>query len=169
VGGFLPPTVEKMALAVFFLAVGIVVAAFSYTGYRTSLASKTWPSVTGSIIQSEIERQTSTSGEGANKKTTVKEYPKIAYQYHIDGQRYKSANISFLSSSGGARQVVSRYPHGKTVPVYYNPDKPEQAVLVPGSPEFNYVPYFFSVFFVLLGLILFGRWRKQTRALGDRF
>ena len=166
VGGFLSPTMEKMALAVLFLAVGIVIAVFSYNGYRTSLASKSWPSATGSIIQSEIEQQTSTSGEGANKKSTVKEYPKIAYQYHIDGHRYKSAKISFLSSIGSARQVVSRYPQGKTVPVYYNPDRPEQAVLVPGSPGFNYVPYFFSGFFIFFGVALFSRWRKQTAALG---
>ena len=168
VGGFLPPPMEKMALAVLFLAVGIVIAAFSYNGYRTSMASKSWPSVIGSIIQSEIEKQTSTSGEGTTKKTTVKEYPKIAYQYHIDGQRYKSAKISFLSSIGSARQVVSRYPQGKTVPVYYNPDMPEQAVLVPGSPEFNYVPYFFSGFFIFFGVALFSHWRKQIRGFGDR-
>ncbi|BBO76634.1 hypothetical protein DSCW_40510 [Desulfosarcina widdelii] len=164
-GSFLSPAMEKLAFAVLFLAVGIVIAGFSYNGYRTSLASKSWPNVTGSIVQSEIEKQTSTSGEGADKKTTVKEYPKIAYQYHIDGHQYKSAKISYLSSIGSARQVVSRYPQGKTIPVYYNPDKPEQAVLVPGNPKFNYVPYFFAGFFIFFGAVLLSHWRKKARAL----
>ncbi|WP_319522566.1 DUF3137 domain-containing protein [uncultured Desulfosarcina sp.] len=163
-GGFLSPNIERLAGAVLFLAIGIVIAVVSYNGYRTSLASKSWPSVTGNIVQSEIEKQTSTSGEGANKKTTVKEYPKIAYQYNIDGKTYKSGKISF-GSTGNAKKVVSRYPQGKTVPVYYNPDKPGQAVLVPGNPEFNYVPYFFAVFFILFGLALFTHWRKKARAL----
>ena len=165
VGGFMSPFVERIALIVLFFAVGIVIAAFSYNGYRTSLASESWPSVTGSIVRSEIERQTSTSGEGADKKTTVNEYPKIAYQYHIDGKTYTSRKISFVSP-GNAKQVVSRYPVGKSVSVSYNPDKPEQAVLVPGRKKLDYVPYFFSVVFILFGAALFGKWRKQTTVLG---
>ncbi|WP_281492150.1 DUF3137 domain-containing protein [Desulfosarcina cetonica] len=166
VGGFMSPSVEKMVGVVLFPAIGIVIAVFSYSAYQTSLASKSWPTVSGSIIRSEIEKRISTSGEGANKKKTVKEYPKVTYQYLIDGKTYKSGKISF-SSTGNAKQVVARYPVGKSVPVYYNPEKPKQAVLIPGGSKFNYVPYFFSAFFLLLGVIMFSRWRKQTRALGN--
>ncbi|WP_162459019.1 DUF3137 domain-containing protein [Desulfosarcina ovata] len=166
VGGFMSPSVEKMVGGVLFPAIGIVIAVFSYSAYQTSLASKSWPTVSGSIIQSEIKKRTSTSGEGTNKKKTVKEYPNVTYQYLIDGKTYKSGKLSF-SSTGNAKQVVARYPVGKRVPVYYNPEKPKQAVLIPGGAKFNYVPYFFSGFFILMGVLLLSRWRKQTRALGN--
>ncbi|BBO84188.1 hypothetical protein DSCO28_47540 [Desulfosarcina ovata subsp. sediminis] len=166
VGGFMSPSVEKMVGGVLFPAIGIVIAVFSYSAYQTSLASKSWPTVSGSIVQSEIEKRISTSGEGANKKKTVKEYPNVTYQYLIDGKTYKSGKLSF-SSTGNAKQVVARYPVGKRVPVYYNPEKPKQAVLIPGGAKFNYVPYFFSGFFILMGVLLLSRWRKQTRALGN--
>jgi len=164
VGGFMSPSMEKMVLVVLFPAIGIVIAVFSYSGYRASLASESWPTAAGNIVRSEIEKQTSTSGEGADKKTTVKEYPKITYQYLIDGKAYKSAKISFVPT-GNAKQIVSRYPVGKSVSVSYNPDKPEQAVLIPGRKKFNYVPYFFSVVFFFFGAALFSKWRKQSRAL----
>lgn len=164
VGGFMSPPMEKMALTVLFFAVGIIIAVFSYSGYRASLASESWPTATGSIVRSEIEKQTSTSGEGADKKTTVKEYPKITYQYLIDGKAYTSGKISFLPT-GNAKQVVSRYPVGKSVSVSYNPDKPEQAVLIPGRKKLDTVPYFFSVIFFFFGAALFSKWRKQSRAL----
>jgi hypothetical protein len=164
VGGFMSPSMEKMALVFLFPAIGIVIAVFSYSGYRASLASESWPTAAGNIVRSEIEKQTSTSGEGADKKTTVKEYPKITYQYLIDGKAYKSAKISFVPT-GNAKQIVSRYPVGKSVSVSYNPDKPEQAVLIPGRKKFNYVPYFFSVVFFFFGAALFSKWRKQSRAL----
>ena len=164
VGGFMSPPMEKTALIVLFFAVGIIIAVFSYGGYRASLASESWPTATGNIVRSEIEKQTSTSGEGADKKTTVKEYPKINYQYQIDGKTYKSGKISF-GPTGNAKQVVSRYPVGKSVAVSYNPDKPEQAVLIPGRKKLDYVPYFFSVVFFIFGAALFSKWRKQSRAL----
>ena len=164
VGGFLPATMEKMALAVLFLAVGIVIALFSYSSYRASVASESWPTATGRIVRSEIEKQTRTSGEGADKKNTLKEYPKVSYQYQLEGKTYTSDNISFVST-GHARQVVSRYPAGKSVSVSYNPDNPEQAVLIPGRKKFDYVPYFFSGFFVFFGVALFSHWRKKTRVL----
>jgi hypothetical protein len=129
------------------------------------LESKDWPTVDGVITQSEIEHQTSTSGEGSDKKTTVKSYPKIAYQYRIDGQPYESTTVSFSSSSNNAKQIVAQYPKGKTVRVYYNPDKPRQAVLVPGNSGVNFVPYIFAIVFILLGMGTAARLRKQTKAL----
>lgn len=164
VGGFMSPPMEKTALVVLFFAVGIIIAVFSYSGYRASLASESWPTATGNIVRSEIEKQTRTSGEGADKKTTVKEYPKITYRYLIDGKTYTSGKISFVPA-GNAKQVVSRYPVGKSVSVSYNPDMPEQAVLIPGRKKLNYVPYFFSVVFFFFGAVLFSKWRKQSRAL----
>ena len=64
--------------------------------------------------------------------------------------------------------MVSRYPRGKTVRVYYNPDKFKQAVLVPGNTSLNFVPFIFAAVFIMLGLGMATMLRKQTTALGTR-
>jgi energy-coupling factor transporter transmembrane protein EcfT len=166
VGGFMNPGVEKLAGAIIFTGIGILIALFSYSAYKTSAESKDWPTVEGVIVKSEIEQQTSTSGEGTNKKTTVNSYPKIAYRYQVDGQDHKCTKISFFSASGNANQVVSRYPKGKTIRVYYNPAKPQQAVLVPGGSGFPLVSFYFAGAFILIGVFSATRLRKQTAALG---
>ena len=112
-------------------------------------------------------RQWTTEKDG-KKKTEVKSYPKIVYQYQVDGQKYESTRISFFSSSGNASQMVSRYPKGKTVRVYYNPDKFKQAVLVPGNSSLNFVPFIFAAVFIMLGLGMATMLRRQTAALGNQ-
>ena len=160
IGGFAAPTPEKMAGAVIFPAIGIVIALFSYHAYSTRMASNTWPTVGGVIVKSEIEtHERSTSNDGSQKSETVR-YPKIAYEYQIDGQNYKSTRISFSSSSGDAQQIVARYPQGQSVQVYYNPDHPQRAVLVPGGFGFTIVPYIFSAVFIMLGIFSATRLRK---------
>ena len=75
---------------------------------------------------------------------------------------------ALISTSGNAGQVVSRYPKGKTVRVYYNPDKFKQAVLVPGNTSLNFVPFIFAAVFIMLGLGMVTMLRRQTAALGDQ-
>ena len=165
VGGFMSPAMEKLAGSIIFTGIGIIIALFSYSAYKTSVESKNWPTVDGVIITSQTEQQTSTSGEGANKKTTVKSVPKIVYQYQVGGQPYDSTKISFSSPSGNADRIVARYPKGKAVRVYYNPDKPKQAVLVPGDAGLNFVPYIFAGVFILLGVGIATQLRKRGVAL----
>jgi hypothetical protein len=124
------------------------------------MESKTWPTAAGVIVRSEIEAHDSTASSDGSKKTESVLYPKIAYQYEVSGQNHKGTRISLSSTSDNAQQIVSRYPKGKSVQVYYNPDKPKQAVLVPGGDGFNFVPYIFTTVFVLLGIFSATRLRK---------
>ena len=161
--------IEKIAFSVLFTGLGIGMVLLAYTSYKTAVGSKTWPTVDGVVTLSEIERQTSTSGDGADKKTTVQYSPKIVYRYQIDGQNYEGTRISFASESGNAQQIVSNYPKGKSVRVYYNPGKHKQAVLVPGSGsvEKHFVPLIFAAVFFMVGLGSAAKLRKQTAALGN--
>jgi hypothetical protein len=153
IGGFASPYVEKVAFTVLFIAVGLIIALFTYNAYATRMASKTWPTANGVIIQSEIEEHTRTSSDDPEKEETFISTPKIVYEYRVDGNRFKGTQIALSSPSGNPQQLVARYPKGKSLPVYYNPDKPQQAVLVPGGPGFNTVPYFFAGTFLLFGIL----------------
>ena len=167
-GGFLDATKEKLAGTVIFITAGILIAFFAWKGHQTSLASTTWPTAGGKIIRSEIERsENSSASQDADMAADVPEYAKISYEYTVGGKRYVSSKISFSVFTNNPRQVVARYPKGKTVRVYYHPEKPNQAVLVPGAASANYAPYIFAGVFIMLGAGLLSMLRRQSKALGN--
>ncbi|MFY2558055.1 DUF3592 domain-containing protein [Corallococcus terminator] len=90
--------------------------------------SASWPSVQGTITRSEVETVRS------NKSTTYR--PKLAYTYSVDGQPHEGSKYRWSSWSAGAPEhveaLVTRYSVGSSIPVYYRPAKPSEAVLQPG-------------------------------------
>lgn len=93
-----------------------------------NLASQTWPSTTGTVVKSRVE----VSG---GEHTSVS--PRVVYEYEVRGTKYQSDRIKAGDSlmrvqTGGSRtayDTVDRYPEGKTVTVYYNPDNPAESAL----------------------------------------
>jgi hypothetical protein len=92
------------------------------TAYRQ--AAQAWRSTTGTILMSSVQ--------AVHRGNS---YPVVVYQYEVNGKQYQSQTIKageqFLNVriAGQARETVSRYPIGKTVTVYYNPDNPAESAL----------------------------------------
>ena len=90
-------------------------------------ASKDWPSTAGKIVKSRVELS---SGRDI---ATVE--PVIAYEYQVGGRQYQCDQIHsgdkiFESiSKEETYDLVDRYPVGRDVTVYYNPDNPAEAAL----------------------------------------
>ncbi|MFY2559783.1 DUF3592 domain-containing protein [Corallococcus terminator] len=108
---------------------------------QTQAAS--WPSVQGTITRSEVESVRS------NKSTTYG--LKVAYDYSVDGQRHEGTRHRYASGRSGVRayseELVARYPLGASVPVYYRPGQPSEAVLQVGLDS--------TELFVLMGMLPF--------------
>ncbi len=94
-------------------------------------ARRTWQSTTGRIIASSVEIRHGTSSEGGR---TTSHYPVIAYEYQVNGQRIYGQRLAFGGEVGygsrtTAENIVAKYVPGSNVPVYYNPENPNDAVL----------------------------------------
>ena len=92
--------------------------------------SKKWPTAEGIVIQSYV--RISPGGDSGD----IYE-PRISYGYSISGKPYESNSISYkqnpnTTSRGPADNVISKYPKGSRVRVYYDPDNPTNAVLETG-------------------------------------
>ncbi len=149
-----------MRKIVTYITLIILGAGFTVWGWgliadaRLSLA---WPTTAGTVIHSEVKNYTSFS-EG---KSTQMYSADIKYKYTVNKQTYTSARVSLgdhsSNSSGGMRETTERYPAGKIVTVYYDPRKPENALLELGPAFITYVPFVFGLLSIVAGLTAFIR------------
>ena len=91
--------------------------------------ARNWLMTAGRIITAKVESRRRT-GVG-EKAGTMANYPSVVYEYTVAGRRYTGKRINIGENLGDVdvEATLDRYPHGAKVDVYYNPAKPEQAVL----------------------------------------
>ena len=102
---------------------------------RDARRSTSWPRVEGTVSESYV----SESYSRTNRRTSYR--PNIYYTYSVGGTPYGSYTIAFglaTSSSVAAEDAVRRYPRASAVQVYYDPDRPQVAVLEPGATWSSY-------------------------------
>ena len=91
-----------------------------------AIASEKWPTVEGIVISSEIDL------EGDGRRASGSD---IHYEYWVQGERFSANTIHpskwEISSNSYHQRIVSLYPLGSKVIVYYHPQKPNIAVLEP--------------------------------------
>ncbi|MFP2958437.1 DUF3592 domain-containing protein [Myxococcus sp. 1LA] len=160
-----------MLLAFVVLWTSITVAADYVTVSNMVLQMQTesWPSVQGTITRSEVEAVRS------NKSTTYG--LKVAYTYSVDGQHYEGSRARpAMWRSGGrgfAEELVARYPLGATIPVYYRPGQPSEAVLqtgMDGSALFTLMLLMpFNLVMLWLGTLVVGAWKPEPPLLSTFF
>ncbi|MFV0593276.1 MAG: DUF3592 domain-containing protein [Draconibacterium sp.] len=104
-----------------------------------------WPKVSGVISQIR--------DYGAEVKFS------LAYTYAVNNIEYESSRIIFSSSTiytrGYAIEFESKYSLHQKVEVYYNPEKPLQAVLEPGKTSAASSIIFLTILLALGALAFF--------------
>ncbi|HTK84056.1 MAG TPA: DUF3592 domain-containing protein [Patescibacteria group bacterium] len=84
----------------------------------------------------------------------------ITYRYSVNGQNYTSDRYWYAGSGSGsmaaAQNTVDKYPAGAQTTAYYNPDKPEEAVLDNSAPSTT-IPYAGLGFMWFVVLLIIGK------------
>jgi len=116
---------------ILILALGVYLVSFSVRSKKKAEASQGWPSVPGMILTSEVKRSMSTDDDG---NTDYSYTPAVTYSYQVNGQPYESNLIAFggvvgHSNPAKAQEQLTPFPAGAQVPVFFNPQKPDEAVL----------------------------------------
>ncbi len=116
-------------------------------------ASQEWPYVIGEITYSDMNTHIS----DGKKMYSVD----IRYSYVIDDKMYEGAGVTVADNSGAVsstsskssvQKTLKKYPEGKQVNVYYDPDFPESAVLETGMSFLGKLLCKLPWLFVLLGV-----------------
>lgn len=119
--------------ALIFTILGIVLLATSKSKKPKSQPVLNWPSVPCQILSATLLPQPST-----DPALQLFE-PQIIYSFLVNNQSFTGNRISFVRLIGNyadSLAILQRYPIGAIVPVYFNPQLPQDCVLeLPGKPR----------------------------------
>lgn len=137
--------------------------------YRLSsgFSSRKWPHASGQIIKADVFPDLS-SGNPPFYKLRVR------YMYFVDQEEHQGHRITYQGGIGAedqeyssrqlpqAQSIIAKYPLGKEVNVYYNPDNNNDAVLEPGLNSQSWVGVLVGLPVVGLGMLFLTR-TEQVR------
>jgi hypothetical protein len=124
-------TVFCSVLILLLGAVGIFLIVSSLRSRKKAEASQGWLNTSGRITTAEIKRSVNRDDDG---NESYAYYPAMTYDYEVRGQHYTGKRITFGNIVANSNQAkvaaeLARYPVDGEVTVYYNPEKPSEAVL----------------------------------------
>jgi hypothetical protein len=100
---------------------GLIVG--SVASARKAKKSLQWPSVPGTVLSSRLVPDT--SGDIASFT------PVVTYSYVVNGQALQCDRVHYGSTT--SKKVLTKYPQGSTVQVFFDPGAPTTAVLEQGG------------------------------------
>lgn len=145
-----------------FIIVGVALTVFwGIPTARNAMQSQKWPSTDGQITTSRVSENQSSSDDSLTYSA------KIAYEYTVNDTKYIGSTVTFgdygSSDPAHAGNIVNRYPVGKAVNVYYNPDDLQTSVLEPGMGWSSFMGLIIGVIFSLVGIAGFMMSLKKVR------
>jgi len=140
-------------VATIILFTGIITLFYVISLFSKAAKSKNWPFIKGFIISSEVIELHDSTEKGKYASTYRN---KILFKYKVNEKEFLSSNLfwgSKISDSSldDKKEYASKYTEGMEVDIYYNPDKPHQAVIEPGIKFVLYLNLIFALFILLMG------------------
>lgn len=128
--------------------VGMIVHAF----YMHAKVQASYVATQGTVVSSRLV--TSSGSDGTTYRA------EIQYAYSVNDQSYNSSRYAYGEAGSSDypyhQGMVSRHPRGTKVTVYYDPDKPSEAVLSQTVQQSTYFMTLFMQPFLVIGLGLLG-------------
>jgi hypothetical protein len=146
-----------------FVMVGALATGCGAWNLLRSLECERWPTTEGVIETGELNYQSSDDGNGTYSAS-------VSYRYQVAGRHYTSTRVAFgqLSSSAAhAQAILNRFPPGRTVPVHYESNNPEQAVLETRIHGGTWVCFAVGIVFLLAGWMFLGLPSRNSAAQSE--
>jgi len=111
--------------------IGLTLFASEFYKRRKLKESLDWPTVGGTIVQSDVQKTMNRDHDGGYESSYT---ARVIYRYMVDGKSYDGDRIAFgqlsYSRRDRAAAELAPYPLNAQVAVYFNPHKPTDSVLV---------------------------------------
>jgi len=141
-----PPISRKKSLkaGLIFLAMALILNGIGVIFLIQDLSTLKEEPAAGNILSSKVDTD--------RFDDKWRHRPSIHYQYKINGCMYYGSRIrgsKIPTPLMTAQRLVHKYPPGKAVDVYYDPQNPDSAILIRGI-GFGPIVFLFFPFFCLL-------------------
>lgn len=144
----------RILISLALITYGSIIIPVNICYYYTGLETENWHSTEGTVIESRVII-------GSARYSSVRS-PRIKYDYEVNGNMYRSKRVSYANVwtniNNDVYEFISLYPVGSRVTVYYDPVKPSQSVLVPGSHWRAFIWSSLGLPIILFGLYI---WRNR--------
>jgi len=148
--------VGAVGISLVFMAIGGGLLFYARNVARKAQQSLSWPATEGVISHAAVLFRTRDSAQANNAADYRAD---IAYRFKVKGRDYTSSQITLMdyssSSSANAEGIVTRYPDGSTVKVFYNPQDPSESVLEPGPTRGILILQLIGGLFAVAGAFIF--------------
>jgi len=120
------------------LVAGLVMAGWVILQVHRGWASASWPTCTGTVLSSTVERtrSASTGPRRRHNESSWRYRCHVSYRYTVAGTVFTGTRIRVSggasSNPGPAEADAARFPAGAEVQVHYNPADPADALLESG-------------------------------------
>jgi len=115
---------------------GVFIVGIESLTVYDQLQTSDWEEEKGTVDLSEVREGSSTSCGDDGCSTTDWDYPYIVYSYEVNGIFYWDDDIVlFLLDEGDygfSPDIIDDYPVDSEISVYYNPQSPDESVLMKG-------------------------------------
>ena len=143
---------EELIWPIICTVAGLSILVFGVRIWRLLQASKSWPKITGKIIESGV--QSGWSGSGGEYNYIVR--PKVIYEYDVGGVRYTASRLALIelnsANTDSALSKAQKYLVGQVVEVYYDSSKPSSATLKVGDPTSGKLPFGIIILGILVAI-----------------
>jgi Protein of unknown function (DUF3592) len=144
-------TVALIGFALFATAMLLIADFVCFPQIVRQYGSQHYSKTTGKILYYEIQNFRRSSGHGYSSASY--ESVKTRYSYQVNGQSFESQKYRYFLSYSGNKFIAPDYSAGSTVPVFYNPQNPKDAVLNQGLNNNDVTFLLAAAFFNLFALI----------------
>ena len=143
-----------------FVLVGVATSVFFIYRIFQGVTSSQWPFVFGELESTDLKE---VIYEGRDSDGTVDlasaRVVNFRYSYSVSDRKYDGSRVTYSDginkTSRALRKLQKKYQGKSLIQVYYNPENPDESVLVPGLSIFNFTPLITSVLFILVGLFIY--------------
>jgi len=134
-----------------FILFGAVALYFGSTDMRRAQDSLKWPTAEGKIESSSVQFHRGKKGGGTY-------HAEVRYTFTAAGKTHNGIKVAYgdygASNPAHAQAIVSRYPKGKIVSVYYLASDPDVCVLEPGLKTQAWFLPGVGLIFIVAGILM---------------
>ena len=132
--GLVPILFANLCGGIFVLALlvlGIYLVVFSFRSKRKAEESQNWAGTPGTVTLAEVKRSVNRDEDG---NESYDYFPKVEYSYQVGGETLTGKRLAFggilaQKNPASVQKTLEHYPVGGQVTVFYDPNKPSDAVL----------------------------------------